>query len=743
MKKNVPVRIAHIMGKWIGGGVEAVVMNYYKNIDHHKIQFDFICDEDSTDIPYKEIEALGGKVILVTPYQHVLKYQKEMIKILKEGNYKIVHSHINTLSVFPLRAAKRAGVPVRIAHSHSTTNKKELKKNIIKNILKPFAKLYATDYFACTEHAGRWLFGNKEFDNGNVYLLNNAIELEKFRYNEEIRKSKREELNINDDTLVIGHIGRFVAQKNHTFLVDIFNEVLKQKENAVLLLIGQGPLQEDIGRKVKDLGISNKVRFLGQREDVNELYQAMDVFVFPSLYEGLGMVLIEAQCSGLCCIASTEVPNMAKVTDNLEFIQLSETSQKWAENTVVLLNKNNRKDYSKEVSNAGYNIVKEAKKIENKYIEKVSPLRILQCGMTDNLGGIESFIMNYLRYIDHDKVQFDFINIYPNKLCFQDEIEKRNGKVYKVPNYYKRPISYIKTVKKIIKKNNYNIIHCNMNSAVMLYPLIAAKLAGAKIIISHSHNSSNDKGIVKSLLHNINKIFIPFLATNFFACSEKAGEWFFSKRIRNSNKYCVIYNAINTEDFKYDREKRIKKRQELNINDENFVIGHVGRFNKQKNHSFIIDVFNKYLEKDKNAILLLIGKGPLYEEIKTKVDFLGLTESVKFLGQRTDVNELMCATDAFLLPSLYEGLPLVGVEAQSSGLKCYFSDTITKKLKIIEDVKYIQHNNDAEEWAKIIYDDKKKIDREKCFKDVTKSEYNIRVAVDKLVDQYNQMLIDN
>lgn len=370
MEKNVPVRIAHIMGKWIGGGVEAVVMNYYKNIDHHKIQFDFICDEDSTNIPYKDIENLGGKVILVPPYQHVIKYQKEMIRILKEENYKIVHSHINTLSVFPLRAAKRAGVPVRIAHSHSTTNKKEWKKNIIKNILKPFAKLYATDYFACTEHAGRWLFGNKEFDNGNVYILNNAIELDKFIYNEEIRKSKREELNISDDTLIIGHIGRFVAQKNHTFLIDIFNEVLKRKENAVLLLIGQGPLQEDIERKVKDLGISNKVRFLGQREDVSELYQAMDVFVFPSLYEGLGMVLIEAQCSGLCCIASTEVPQVAKVTDNIDFISLDDDTNNWCDSIIKSKSYNQRIDNFKQVSQSGYHIQEEVNKLEEQYLRK-------------------------------------------------------------------------------------------------------------------------------------------------------------------------------------------------------------------------------------------------------------------------------------------------------------------------------------------------------------------------------------
>ena len=282
-KKEEPIRIAQIVGKWLGGGVEAVVMNYYRHLDHDKIQFDFICDDDSTNIPYDEIEKLGGKVILIPPYQKVFKYQKELRRVLREGKYKIVHSHINTLSVFPLYAAKKVGVPVRIAHSHSTTNKKEWKKNLLKQVLRPFSKKYATNYMCCSELAGRWLFGDKAYDEGKVYLLNNAIDLDKFKYDKKIRDKKRKELGIKEDTIVIGHIGRFVAQKNHTFLIDIFNEIHKLNQNSILLLIGQGPLQEEINGKVKELGLDDSVKFLGQREDVHEYYNVMDLFLFPSL----------------------------------------------------------------------------------------------------------------------------------------------------------------------------------------------------------------------------------------------------------------------------------------------------------------------------------------------------------------------------------------------------------------------------------------------------------------------------
>lgn len=327
--KEEPIRIAQIVGKWLGGGVEAVVMNYYRHIDRTKIQFDFICDNDSTNIPYKEIEELGGKVILIPPYQKVFKYHKELKKVLKDGNYKIVHSHINTLSVFSLFAAKCADVPVRIAHSHSTTNKKEWKKNIVKIILRPFTKLVATDYMACTEHAGRWMFGNKNFANDKIYILNNAIDLDKFKYNEKIRSKIRKDLNISKDTVVIGHIGRFVAQKNHTQLIDIFNDYHKKNNNSILMLIGQGPLMEEIKEKVNNLGLNDCVIFLGQKDNVNEYYNAMDLFLFPSLYEGLGMVVIEAQVNGLPCIVSDEVPKIAKISDNIKFISIKDSGLRW------------------------------------------------------------------------------------------------------------------------------------------------------------------------------------------------------------------------------------------------------------------------------------------------------------------------------------------------------------------------------------------------------------------------------
>lgn len=368
-KIKEPVRIAQIMGYMNGAGVEAVVTNYYKYIDKDKFQFDFICCEGSTNIPYDEIESQGGRVILIPPYKKMISYQKELKKVLKENNYKIVHSHVNALSVFSLFAAKRAGVKIRIAHSHSSSNKKEKTRNIVKNVLKLFSKTFSNYYVGCSELAARWLFGNKTFDSGKVRILNNAIDLEQFQFNGKIRKEKRNELNISDDTFVIGHIGRFMKQKNHSFLIDIFNEILKLKPNSLLLMAGQGPLIDEIKNKVNNLNIEENVKFLGQRSDANELYQAFDVFLLPSLYEGLPVVGVEAQASDLLCFFSDDMTKETKVLESSVFMSLDNSPEEWAKKIVKSFNNRVRGNSNNEMTKNGFNIKEEVKKLEKMYLD--------------------------------------------------------------------------------------------------------------------------------------------------------------------------------------------------------------------------------------------------------------------------------------------------------------------------------------------------------------------------------------
>lgn len=365
---NKVIRIAQVMGKMNSGGVESVVMNYYKNIDKNKLQFDFIVDEDSTYIPFDEIKNMGGNVILVPPYQNIFLYINTLKKVFKYNEYKIVHSHLNTLSVFPLYAAKVAKVPVRIAHSHSTSNKKEWKKDLLKNTLKPFSKLYATHYFCCSELAGRWLFGDKLYDRNQVRLINNAIDIEKFMYNKEERNKIRNELKL-DDKLVVTHVGRFVEQKNHRVLIDIFNELHKVNSQSILLLAGEGPLLENIKEKVKQLNLLDSVRFLGVRNDISEIMQGTDIFLLPSLYEGLPVVGVEAQASGALCILSNNMTKETKITEITKFIDISDSHKALAEFILDKYKNFKRIDTKQEIINANFEIKTEAKKLQNEYIE--------------------------------------------------------------------------------------------------------------------------------------------------------------------------------------------------------------------------------------------------------------------------------------------------------------------------------------------------------------------------------------
>lgn len=358
-------------------------------------------------------------------------------------------------------------------------------------------------------------------------------------------------------------------------------------------------------------------------------------------------------------------------------------------------------------------------------------IKVLQIGMCDTLGGIESYLINYQRNIDKNKIHFDYINMTNGDLCFQDELLKYGSNIHKVYDYKKNPIKYIKELRKIIIENEYDIVHYNMNSAVFLYPLIASKLAKVKTIVAHSHNSSNDKGFLKGLIHNINKHFIPLFANTYFACSEIAGKWFFSSSIINSKKYFIINNAINQEKYTYDDIIRKEKRRELGIDENTLVIGHVGRFYKQKNHEFLINVFEKVVNENKNIKLLLVGTGPLQDRIKKIVKERNIENKVIFIGQTNDVNKLYQAFDIFLLPSIYEGLPLVGVEAQCSGCNCIFSDNITKELKLTKNCKFLPIDN-CDQWKNEILKFNKDSNRNK----LEIPSYDIKLNAQKLLEIY-------
>ena len=320
------------------------------------------------------------------------------------------------------------------------------------------------------------------------------------------------------------------------------------------------------------------------------------------------------------------------------------------------------------------------------------PIKILQIVDTLNINsGIINVILNWHRNIDEFKVQFDYLYFKRIQPSFEKEIEKLGGKCYKLPYpSLIKPWIFIKAVKDFFKNHKYNTIHSHViHLSFFFYPI--AKFYGVKNIIHHSHAIKwSDK-----LLNGLRNRFLFFFARPFItkklACSDSAGKFLFKKN------YTVINNGIDTEKFKFNQEVRDKVRKELNIENK-FVIGHVGRFSHEKNHNFIIDVFNEVYKQDKNSALLLIGDGKLKKEIEQKAKKLNLSNNTIFTGNKNNVNDYYQAMDIFILPSFQEAFPVVAVEAQTSGLPCLFSACMTDKV-VICNSKQLSLNLSAKQWA--------------------------------------------
>lgn len=257
-----PIRVCQVVGNMMGGGVEHVVMNYFEHVDHEKVQFDFVVTQSSIVVPREQIEAGGGRIFTVPGYMNLLAFESALYGLFCEHpEWRIVHSHMNALSVFPLRQAAKVGVPVRIAHSHSAFGYGEPVRNAAKLFLRRFANKYPTDRFACSRAAGDWLFGE-----GTSYeVVYNAIDLDRFAFDPSVRAAVRVELGISEDSFVVGHVGRFMQTKNQGFLVDAFARMLAARPGSLLVFAGTGEDEAAVRGRADGLGISERVLFLGKR----------------------------------------------------------------------------------------------------------------------------------------------------------------------------------------------------------------------------------------------------------------------------------------------------------------------------------------------------------------------------------------------------------------------------------------------------------------------------------------------
>lgn len=359
----MPLRILHIVSYMDRGGLETFLMNCYRHIDREQIQFDFLVHRSFQADYDGEIEALGGRIYRL-PRLNPLSpgYYRALFHFFRShGEYKIVHCHLDCMNAIPLFAAKLTGIPVRIAHAHSSGQDKDWKYPV-KILLKKWIPLCASHLFACSEAAGKWMFPNRDHT-----LIYNGVDTRCFRYDPQMRNSMRKHLSV-ENKLVIGHVGRFAPVKNHSFLIDVFSHFHAQHPDSVLLLIGDGQLHGRIQKQVQDLSLSDSVIFAGKQNSVSPYYQAMDLFLFPSRYEGFGISVLEAQVSGLPCVISQEISEECTATDLVTKVPLSASAQDWAAHILSRIG-SSRSDHAQIIRGKGGDIRKTTNWLQQFYFD--------------------------------------------------------------------------------------------------------------------------------------------------------------------------------------------------------------------------------------------------------------------------------------------------------------------------------------------------------------------------------------
>lgn len=366
METTQPIRILHVVTYMGRGGLETTIMNYYRHIDRSKIQFDFLVHREYKADYDDEIRSLGGRIYRLPrliPWSR--EYREKLDQFFEEHrDYRIVHCHIDCMASIPLRAAKKVGIPVRIAHSHGSSQNKNL-KYLLKLYYRRLIPKMATALFACGKEAGDWMFRGAPYT-----IMRNAIDVARFTYNPEKAAEIRHSMGL-EDAFVLGHVGNFRVEKNHLFLLEIFAALLKKEPNSRLLLVGDGIQMDACVAKSEELRIRDKVLFLGIRSDIPELLQAVDVFVLPSIYEGLPVTTVEAQAAGLPCVVSAGVPYECKLTEPVRQLPLEDGAEAWAD--VIL----DMRDYPREnnyeaIAAAGFDIKANAKWLEEYYYDVYS-----------------------------------------------------------------------------------------------------------------------------------------------------------------------------------------------------------------------------------------------------------------------------------------------------------------------------------------------------------------------------------
>lgn len=358
------IKVCHVLCGLCAGGVESVVYNYCSHMNQSKYEWHLLYQHEPSQKNVDEFEKLGFKLRRIPKKaKHPIKNYKATYKYLKDNEIEIVHCHMTLMNFIPLMAAKKLGIKVRICHSHnSDARNKNIFKKVFEMICKKLSISYATELVACGEDAGKYMYGNRKF-----LILNNALDLKKFQYNIAMREKIRKQYHIDEEKIIIGHIGRFTEQKNHEFLLDVFEKVAKLNNKYILMLIGDGERRDFIEKKINELNIKDKVILTGIVNNTNEFYSAFDMFVLPSIWEGLPVVGIEAQIAGLPCLFANKIDENV-IIDKEKSRLLELQQERWISEINSLADKIKERDINMhEFEERNLNIEREIQKLEELY----------------------------------------------------------------------------------------------------------------------------------------------------------------------------------------------------------------------------------------------------------------------------------------------------------------------------------------------------------------------------------------
>ncbi len=646
-----PIRILHVLGGLNLGGAESRIMDLYRHIDRKEIQFDFLVHSSAEEYFDKEIRDLGGNVYRIPRFKvyNWFAYKKAVKRFFSEHQeFRAVHGHMTSTASIYLPIAKKAGVPIAIAHARSAGVPGGIKGVLTKIIRFPLK--YRADYcLACSGAACESVYGKKWVREGRAEVIPNAIDASQYDYDASLREAVRKKLDL-EDKLVIGHVGSFRTPKNHAFLLQVFSEIYKKRKDAVLLLLGEGELMDTIKQQAAVLGLSEAVYFLGNQKAA-PYYQAFDFLVFPSLYEGLPGTVVEAQTAGLRCLVSDTVTGEVKITDLAEFYSLEKTAKEWAD-YVLGHCRYERAGRLAEVKEAGFDIesqIEKYKKIYRKNLLLMVPL--LHQGGFERICALTAHLLK-----DVCNVR---IAIFSSKDLFYDvsgievsdlNLPSRPGVLGKILNVLLRR----RKAKRLKREKNIHITYSFGPTANLVNAL--SKIKDEVWIGIRGYGALEDKHTMNLTCKRADKVI---------CCTQVMADDV--EKLYHPAQVECLYNPCDTEAIRELSEKQPDKAHKAFLEGNGPIIASMSREDDVKGFWHLLKGFALVKKEIPDAKLMIIGEGEFTEYKKLAAD-LGIAGSVLFTGVQKNPFCYVSRASLYIMTSITEGFPNSLIEAMAAGV---------------------------------------------------------------------------